>query len=149
MNWNLVWTSIDKSTGEFVVLLGDEPILTKKMYGQIINGSSGSYLTFVENSYKFSFENFNEFVNDFDSGKQAKISFDVWDGEDAIAYDEDNESLNIELSSYTSNLKFSIGLNEKTRSQFASEFRKFLNHWMEFFESELKNKNSNSTIQQA
>lgn len=137
MSWNLLWTpnETNKLTGEFVVLLDDEPFLSKKMYGQITNRSECFYLTFVKNLHKFSFEDFNEFINDFENGRQAKCSFDVWNGEDAFAYDETNEQLNIELSSYTSNLRITIPMIEKTRMQFAKKFRKFLTYYLELLDS--------------
>jgi len=139
MSWNLVWTSRNSenkfsSIGDFVVLFGDEPILTKTMYGQISKEDNKSHLTFVESSYKFNFEDFNEFIFDFELGKQAKFSFDVYDGEDVFAYDEISETLIIELSSFTSNLRFSIPIDGRSRSQFVAEFRKFLNHYLECFE---------------
>ena len=151
MSWNLVWTSKDSenkvsSISEFVVLFGDEPILTKTMYGQITKSDNIPHLTFVESSYKFSFEDFNEFTSDFELGKQAKFSFDVLDGEDAFAYDETKETLIIALSSYTSNLKFEIPIDGRTRSQFVAEFRKFLKHSLECYEKFTKTESVDDNV---
>lgn len=144
MNWNLVWipepsesNDCSKPSGEskFIFYLGDEPILTKRMYGQIYRTDKDSWLTFVENSHKFSFEDFNEFIVDFEKSAQAKIKFDVWDGEEAFAYDSESDRLTIALDSYTSNMYFSIPIDERTRVQFAGEFKKFLTYYLEFFEA--------------
>ena len=145
MSWNLVWTpseSDDKNfcNSKFVFYLGDEPILTKRMYGQIYRSEKESWLTFVENSHKFSFEDFNEFIIDFSKSAQAKIRFDVWDGEEAFAYDSDSERLIIALDSYTSNMNFSIPIDERIRNQFIGEFKKFLNYCLNFFETATKPK---------
>ncbi len=146
MSWNLVWTSENNNANsKFVFYLGDEPILTKLMYGQIFRTDKEAWLTFVENSHKFSFEDFNEFIIDFEKSAQAKIKFDVWDGEEAFAYDSESERLIIALDSYTSNMNFSIPIDERSRVQFVGEFRKFLNHYLEFFKSStnpLKSTNS-------
>lgn len=150
MSWNLVWTPVTneltQSNGDskFVFYLGDEPILTKQMYGQIYQTEKESWLTFVENSHKFSFEDFSEFIMDFEKSSQAKISFDIWDGQDAFAYDSNSEQLIVALDSYTSNMKFSIPIDDRARAQFALEFRKFLNHYLSFFEAQTKSSNSPS-----
>jgi len=144
MNWNLVWinelneTNKSSFSGRFVFYLRDEPILTKRMYGQVCRSEKDVWMTFVENSHKFSFEDFNEFVTDFSESAQAKFQFDVWDGEEAFAYDSDSERLVVALESYTSNMNFSIPIDERTRTQFTGEFTKFLNCCIEFFESATK-----------
>lgn len=135
MNWNLIWTPIGKTTGEFIFLFGDEPILTKQMRGKIINKTNDQYLTFVESTHKFTFEGFNEFIDEFEKGNEIKYSFDIWDGEDSFSYNNTDERLDITLVFYTSNLTFSIELTEKVRHQFATEFRKFLAHYLKFFEN--------------
>ncbi len=146
MNWNLVWTP-GESTGantcnsKFVFYLGDEPILTKKMNGQICQSQKKTWLTFVETMYKFSFENFNEFVMDFQKSTQAKISFDVWDGQESFVYDSDTDRLIIAFELYTSNMVFSISIDDRTRIQFVKEFNKFQNHYLEFFETSSKHQN--------
>ena len=138
MNWNLIWKPIDAYTSEFIVFLGDEPIITKKMFADIIRTPKNLYLTFVESSYKFSFELFNEFICEFESGKQTKFVFDINDGEEAFAYDSDMESLKIVFQLYSSNLNISIPMDERTRMQFANEFRKFLTHNMNLYEESTK-----------
>jgi hypothetical protein len=152
MNWNLVWTNetnTSKTEGmfnsKFIFYLGDEPVLTKRMYGQIYRTENDAWLTFVENSHKFSFEDFNEFIMDFEKSSQAKIKFNVWDGkvcfnnqtclgrEEAFAYDSDSERFIVAFDSYTSNMNFSIPMDDRTRTQFTLEFRKFLTNSLEFF----------------
>jgi len=181
MNWNLVWTNetnTSKTEGmfdsKFIFYFGDEPVLTKRMYGQIYRTENDAWLTFVENSHKFSFEDFNEFIMDFEKSSQAKIKFNAWDGEvcfnnqtclgrevcfnnqtclsrevcfnnqtclgreEAFAYDSDSERFIVALDSYKSNMNFSIPMDDRTRTQFALEFKKFLTHSLEFFETSTK-----------
>jgi hypothetical protein len=149
MNWNLVWnlctdleSNANSCDSKFIFYLGDEPILTKSMYGQIYRTEKESWLTFVENSHKFSFEDFNEFIMDFEKSSQAKITFDnkqtCLGREEAFAYDSDSNRFIVALDSYTSNMIFSIPMDERTRTQFVKEFRKCLNHYLQFFESSTK-----------
>lgn len=137
MMWNLVWTPIDTCTSEFVICLGDEPVLTKRLCGRIVINGKESWLRFVESSYKFKFEDFNEFIGDFESNKQAKGIFNMTNGEEAFGYDPETSRLTWIFGSYTSNLNFTVELDERGRTQFAKEFRKFLNFYLEFYESNL------------
>jgi hypothetical protein len=142
MNWNLVWEPIHNQTSKFTIYLGDEPILTKTMYGQIYHTNTNSWLTFVEN-FKFSFENFNEFINDFETGRQAKFSFSLLNGEDSLVYDELTERLTWALESNTSNLHFSFQMDEKTRMQIVGEFKKFLNFYLDYYSTSQVESSSN------
>jgi hypothetical protein len=135
MNWNLTWESIDTHNGKFTIYLGDEPVLTKRMYGQIYRTDKDTWITFVENSHKFSFEDCNEFIAQLENDTSGKITFDIWDGEEAIAYDSETQILTWALDSYTSNLHFSIPMDPRTRNQFAVQFRNFLNFYLNFYDS--------------
>jgi len=143
MNWNLVWEPIHNQTSKFTIYLGDEPILTKTMYGQIYQTNTNSWLTFVEN-FKFSFEDFNEFISDFETGKQSKSSFSVLNGEDSLVYDELTERLTWALVYNESNLHFSAQMDNRTRMQFVGEFKKFLNFYLEYYStSQVEPENNN------
>jgi len=148
MNWNLVWTPIDNHISKFTIYLGDEPILTKTMNGQIYQTDTNSCLTFVENSYKFSFEDFNEFIGDFEMGKQTKFSFDIWNGEEAFAYDELTERLTWAHDSNISELHFSTLIDERTRIQFGGEFKNFLNFYLEYYSTYLSKEQEETACKQ-
>ena len=147
MNWNLVWTPIHNQTSKFTIYLGDEPILTKTMYGQIYQTNKKLWLTFVENS-KFSFEDFNEFIGDFEIGEQAKFSFSLLNGEDSLVYDKSTERLTWALESYTSNLHFSAQMDERTRIQFAREFKNFFNFYLEYYSTYLSKEQEETACKQ-
>jgi len=132
MIWNLIWTPIHNQTSKFTIYLEDEIVLTKTIYGQIYQNNTNFWLSFIENS-KFSFEDFNEFINDFETGKDVKFSFNILNGEDELVYNKFTERLTWLLGSHTSNLLFSHQIDERTRMQFAREFRKFLNYYLKFY----------------
>jgi hypothetical protein len=124
--WSLNWieNGLNNTENYFSFKFGEIEILTKKMYITSINKETG-FLSFADNNYNFDFAKFEEFINSFSKGHKARFSFDVYDGNDGFIFE--NNTLNIELSFYTSNLSSHIKLNDNERKQFVIQFTNFLN----------------------
>lgn len=134
MSWNLTWNLIESNESEFVVLLNDEPIARKTLHANVYLNKSQKYLTFAETSYVFKFDNFSNFINMLENDQSCDFYFDVYDGYDKFEYDKNTSKLIFHWSMYSQSLIVSIPIDDRSRVQFASQFKNFLEYSKKFLE---------------
>lgn len=139
MNWNLNFTTddntSDNNTAKFQVFLNDEPVFTKTLYAKIYTSGflfnlnkTEQYLTFSEDdNEKFSFESFNEFIDDIKENKQTKFIFNNMEGEDSFEYNHENETFIFTFDYLSVSSNCVIRMDQRTKTQFIVELNKFLN----------------------
>jgi hypothetical protein len=126
MNWNLSFDKINTHEARLSLLFYDEPIIRKVFYKNIYDIGNRNYISYSENGKRFIIEEFNEFIIQLESNLNTSYYFDDINGEDSFSYNSVTEIFNINLVHYLSNIHISIPMNARTRRQFSSEFRKFL-----------------------
>jgi len=108
MNYNLTFTPHESSSFELEILIGDEPILVNKMSLSNFNN-------------QFNIYDFLIFINRLETNTSRQVNFNT---NEYFIYNADTSRFIMYLEYNNSNMQLSIELNELSRKQFISEFKK-------------------------
>lgn len=81
-------------------------------------------LTFVETMYIFDPIVFNQFIKNIRFNQKAKFTFDTYDGDEYMAYE--NNTFILHFSLYSSNLDIQIYCNNEQKEELVNTLKHFL-----------------------
>lgn len=137
MTWKLVLTNNDNHY-HFDFFFYGTLIFSKIYYPGFISTNNYTFITFDDFGYQFSYESFNEFIENLTKNESASFTFfDGLNGYDQIVYDPNTSIISFENGQHSVKNIFNVFLDNYTREQFINEFKIFLKFILGLTESNL------------